>query len=108
MVPLVSGVEVAAGAMLLANRHVPLALALLAANVVNIAFHLLLLERTETPLAILVLILEGYLAWTYRDAYRGMLAARGRSRRSLPAPARPDPAPARVAGEPLKEGANRT
>jgi hypothetical protein len=76
MFPLIKGTEVVAGTLLLSNRFLPLALALLAPNVVNIlAFHVFL-EPAGVGLALLVLFLEVYLAWAYRDAYRPMLAAR--------------------------------
>jgi uncharacterized membrane protein YphA (DoxX/SURF4 family) len=73
---LVMATQLAAGALLLANRFVPLALALIAPVVVNIlAFHLFL-APSGLPLARVVLVLEVYLAWTYRAAFRAMLAAR--------------------------------
>jgi hypothetical protein len=62
------------GTLLLANRFVPLALALLAPFVVNsVAFHAFL-ERSGLPVAFTVLALLVYLAWSYRKAYRPMLA----------------------------------
>lgn len=74
MFPLIKGTEVVAGALLLSNRYVPLALALLAPIVVNIvAFHTFL---TPSPVAWLILALELYLAFAYRAAFRPMLAAR--------------------------------
>jgi hypothetical protein len=76
MFPLIKGVEVVAGALLLSNRFVPLALALLAPNVVNIVLFHAFLEPSAIALALVVLALEIYLAWSYRDAYRPMLAAR--------------------------------
>src|SRR5262245_53295363 len=74
MFPLIKGTEVVAGALLLGNRYVPLALTLLAPVVVNIvAFHALLSPGLALPLA--VLALELYLAWSYRRAYAGVLQA---------------------------------
>jgi hypothetical protein len=76
MFKLVCGTEALVGALLLANRFVPLALALLAPVVVNIvAFHLFL-EPGGLPVAVVVAVLETYLAWSYRAAFRPMLAAR--------------------------------
>ena len=76
MFPLIKGTEVIGGALLLSNRFVTLALALLAPIVVNIvAFHAFLAPSGGGP-AYLALILELYLAWSYRDAYRPMLASR--------------------------------
>jgi uncharacterized membrane protein YphA (DoxX/SURF4 family) len=76
MLPLIMGTQVLCGALLLANRFVPLALALIAPVVVNIvAFHAFL-EPAGLPMAAVVLALELYLAWAYRSAFRPMLAAR--------------------------------
>jgi hypothetical protein len=76
MFPLIKGTEVIGGALLLSNRFVTLALALLAPIVVNIvAFHAFLAPSGAGP-AYLALILEVYLAWSYRGAYRPMLASR--------------------------------
>jgi uncharacterized membrane protein YphA (DoxX/SURF4 family) len=76
MFPLVSGTQVLVGALLLLNRFVPLALALIAPVVVNIiAFHIFL-SRSGLGIAIFVVVLELYLAWAYRNAYRSMLRPR--------------------------------
>ena len=76
MVQLVSGTQVIVGALLLTNRFVPLALALIAPVIVNIiAIHIFLAPAAAPP-AVVVLMLELYLAWAYRDAFRPMLAPR--------------------------------
>ena len=76
MFPLIKGTEVVGGLLLLGNRFVPLALALLAPVLVNIfAFHLFL-EPASIGMAALLLGLELFLAWSYRDAFRSMLRAR--------------------------------
>jgi len=73
---LVKGTELLAAVLLLANRFVPLALALLAPVVVNIvAFHVFL-EPSGTGFSLIVLLLELSLAWACRKAYLPMLAAR--------------------------------
>ena len=69
-------VEVASGLLLLIGRFVPLALALLAPVVVNIIMFHAFLAPAGLPVPILVLALELGLAWSYRDAFRPMLAAR--------------------------------
>jgi len=75
---LIFGTQVTAGALLLLNRFVPLALALIAPVVVNIvAFHVFL-APSGIPMAALVLALEIYLAWAHRSAFRPMLAMRAR------------------------------
>jgi hypothetical protein len=76
MLPLIGGTMLIVGTCLLANRFVPLALALFAPFIVNsLAFHLFL-ERTGLPMAAVFAGLELYLAWTYRAAFKPMLAAR--------------------------------
>ena len=73
---LLKGTEVLAGAMLLANRFVPLALAALAPIVINIfAFHAFLAPG-GVIIAALVVALELYLAWAYRAAFKPMLDSR--------------------------------
>lgn len=72
----VSGTEVLVAVMLLTNRFVPLALALLAPVVVGIlTFHIALAPATIGP-GIAVLVMELYLAWAYRGAFRPMLKAK--------------------------------
>jgi uncharacterized membrane protein YphA (DoxX/SURF4 family) len=65
--------ETLAGALLLANRFVPLALAVLAPIVINITAFIAFLMPTGLPIAVMLVALEGYLAWAYRDAYLPML-----------------------------------
>src|SRR5690242_17046592 len=73
--PLLKGIEVTVGALLLANRLVPLALTLVAPIIVNIvAFHVFL---APSPLMVAFLLAsEIFLAWVYRSAFQGVLAAR--------------------------------
>ena len=82
MFPLIKGTEVIVGILLLSNRFVPLALALIAPVIVNIcAFHAFL-APTGLGMALVILALELGLAWAYRSAFRPMLAM------STPPPAR--------------------
>jgi uncharacterized membrane protein YphA (DoxX/SURF4 family) len=72
----VSGAEVLVAAMLLTNRFVPLALALLAPIIVGIiTFHIAIQPATIGP-GMVVLAMELYLAWAYRSAFRPMLRAK--------------------------------
>jgi uncharacterized membrane protein YphA (DoxX/SURF4 family) len=72
MLPLIGATEVVFGALLLAGRFVPLALTVLAPIVVNVAlFHVVLVPGL--PMVVLLLACELYLAWVYRDAFRGLL-----------------------------------
>jgi uncharacterized membrane protein YphA (DoxX/SURF4 family) len=82
MFPLIKGTEVVAGALLLGGVFVPLALLLLAPLVVNIvAFHVALAPG-GMAVAGLVLALMVYLAWAYRESFRGVLATRAQTQPS--------------------------
>ena len=76
MMPMTAAVEVVVGILLLVNRFVPLALALLAPVVVNIvAFHTFLMPD-GIVMVYAIAALEIYLAWAYRAAFRPMLRAK--------------------------------
>jgi putative oxidoreductase len=71
--PIVKVLEVVLGAMIIFNFKRPLALVLLAPIVVCILlFHLLI--AGEPIMAIVLTGLLGFLLWSYRDRYAGMLA----------------------------------
>jgi hypothetical protein len=76
MFPLIKGTELVSGLLLLSRRLAPLGLVLLAPVLVNIiAFHVFLApEGLAIPLVLVGV--EVGLAWTYRSAYRPLLAAR--------------------------------
>lgn len=76
MIPLIKGTEVVAGLLLLGNRFVPLALTLLAPVLVNIVAYHLFLAPGGLVIPVLLLAAELYLAWSYRDVWKTMLAAR--------------------------------
>jgi uncharacterized membrane protein YphA (DoxX/SURF4 family) len=78
MFPLIKGTELIAGLLLLSNRFVPLALVLLAPVLVNIALFHAVLEPAGMAIVVLSLALELYLAYAYRDAWRGVLAIKAR------------------------------
>ena len=72
MFPLIKGTEVLGGLLLLSGRLVPLALLLLAPVIVNIVgFHFVL--APPNPVTFLVLALPLYLAWVYRNNFKGVL-----------------------------------
>ena len=76
MFPLIMGTQTIVGVLLLGNRFVPLALVLIAPVVVNIiGFHVFLAPAGIGP-GVVVLVLEIYLVWVYRNLYRSMLAPR--------------------------------
>jgi len=83
--PLLKGTELFAGAAFLSNRLAALAVVLIAPVVVNIlAFHVFL-APDGLALALILLGLEAYLAWTYRDVYRPLFQGQGRRRLELEA-----------------------
>ena len=76
MMQLISVTQLVVGALLLANRFVPLALALIAPFFVNsILFHTFL-EHSGLPMALTFVAIELYLVKQNWSAYRPMLAAR--------------------------------
>jgi len=69
----IKALELAIGLLLLSNRLVPLALALLAPILVGItAFHILL-EPAGLLVPLVLVALELIVAWSYRDAFAPML-----------------------------------
>ena len=76
MFPLIKSVEVVAGLMLLLGRYVPLGLVLLAPVIINILLFHVFLAPGGLVLALVLLLSELYLAWSYRDLYRPMFTAR--------------------------------
>jgi hypothetical protein len=76
MVQLLKGTETLVGALLLANRFVPLALTLLAPVMVNILCYHAFLAPSGIGLALVLFALQLTLAWQHRRAYRALLSAR--------------------------------
>lgn len=70
----VKAVELGAGLLLLSNRYVPLALALLLPDVAAIALYHLLLDPAFLWIVPVVGGLEAFLLWAYRGSFRGVLA----------------------------------
>ena len=71
-----SAVELAGGALLLANRYVPLGLVLLGPVIVNIFFYHLLMDRSGLIIAIVVVILWGFVALRHRQYFSGLFVQR--------------------------------
>jgi uncharacterized membrane protein YphA (DoxX/SURF4 family) len=73
----VFGAQLIAGALLLANRFVPLAVVILAAVIANIiAIHITMWPATLVPMPLVVTILWFAVAWRVRDRLNPLLAAR--------------------------------
>ena len=77
MMPMIAITQIVAGLMLVANRFVPLALTLLAPFFVNSVLFHLFLEPSGLPPALVFTALNLALAWAHRDAFRGVLSAKG-------------------------------
>ena len=67
--PLLKITELICGILLLSGRFVPLALVILAPIVVNIFFVHLTIAREGLPIAVIVVAMELFLAYYYRDAF---------------------------------------
>jgi len=76
--PVATTVELVSGLLLLTGVAVPLALTLLAPIILNIFLFHLRLAPEGLPLGSLVLILNLFLAWAYRGAFRGVLSFRAK------------------------------
>jgi uncharacterized membrane protein YphA (DoxX/SURF4 family) len=89
--PLLAVTQTVAGAALLVRRFVPLALAVLAPIIVNIFAIHLFLAPSGIPHSVVMLALEIFLVWSYRDAFRPLVRAHhaiasGTSERAAGAP----------------------
>ncbi len=71
----VKAVEVLAGLMILTGRFLPLGLILLAPVTVHILLFHLFLDPAGMGMAIFVVAMQLFLAWSYRDSYSGILQA---------------------------------
>jgi putative oxidoreductase len=70
----IGGLQVIGGLLLLIGRFVPLGLTILGAIIVNIwVFHILMAPEGIGP-AVVVGVLELFLVWRHRDAFRGILS----------------------------------
>jgi hypothetical protein len=76
LLALEKGVEIIAGLLLLIRKWVPLALVVLSSIIVNIlAFHIFV-DSDLLLLAIFIVLLEGILAWSYRDSFKGLFESK--------------------------------
>ena len=75
MFPLVKGTEVVAGALLLADRYVPLALLFLAPIVLNIVAYHGILAPAGVALPLILTAAGSYLAWVHRARFAAVLQA---------------------------------
>lgn len=73
MFPLIKGVEVLAGLMLLTGRFVPLGLLLLSPIVVNIAAFHVFLTPGEVGMSAALVAMLAFLGYAYRGSFRAAL-----------------------------------
>ena len=78
MFPFVKVTEIIGGALLLAGFFVPLAMTILAPITLNILVFHLFLEPSGTPMALVLVALQVFLAWAYRDSFAGVLNAKAK------------------------------
>jgi len=78
LVPVLKVTELVAGILLLAGFLVPLALTVLAPIVIMIVLFHVFLDPAGMAMAIMVLVLEVFLAWSYRDSFKGVLNPRAK------------------------------
>lgn len=71
---IIKTIEVVGGLLLLSNRFVPLALALLIPDVVNITAYHILLDPRNWFIVPFLLILTGILAFSYREYFRSLFS----------------------------------
>jgi putative oxidoreductase len=69
----IGGFQLLAGLLLLIGKFVPLALAILAAIIVNIMIFHTLMAPEGFPPALVVTVLELFLLWRYREAFIPLL-----------------------------------
>lgn len=75
MFPLIKGIEVVGGLLLLANRAVPFALVILAPIVVNIAAYHIVLEPGY-GMVITLGVLTSYLAYVHREQFAPLFTSK--------------------------------
>jgi len=68
-------VELTSGLMILTGRFLPLGLILLAPVSVNILLFHGFLDPAGLGMAIFIIVMQLFLAWTYRDSFSGVLQA---------------------------------
>jgi hypothetical protein len=75
MIQLIFAAQVIGGVLVLAGVLVPLGLVILAPVIVNIFFFHLVLAPSGLPLAMIVVILEVFMAWCYRDKFAPLFSS---------------------------------
>jgi putative oxidoreductase len=74
--PMLKGIEVVLGALLLIGLFVPLALVILMPISINILLFHAFLTPGNTLMGIVIVLIHVYLAWAYRDYYKPLFIRR--------------------------------
>jgi len=74
-VPMLKVVELVSGILFVTGRFVPLATILIAPIIVNIFAYHAFIDNSGLPVAIFLVLANIFVAYNYRDAYRGILKA---------------------------------
>jgi uncharacterized membrane protein YphA (DoxX/SURF4 family) len=74
--PLLKATELGCGLLFLANRFVPLAWVILSPVIVQIAALHFLYEHNGAALAAVIVLLQIYLGWAYRNYFRSVVVAK--------------------------------
>lgn len=72
--PMLKGLEVVLGAMLLIGLFVPLALVVLMPISINILLFHAFLTPGNSAMGVVIVLVHLYLAWSYRDYYKPLLS----------------------------------
>jgi putative oxidoreductase len=73
---LIKGTELICGLALVIGRFVPLAAVILCPIIINIVFVHALLMPAQLPIALALLLGDLFVAYCYRENYKGLLAAK--------------------------------
>ena len=71
--PMLKGLEVVLGALLLMGLFVPLSLVVLAPISINILLFHAFLSPENTVMGIVIVVIHAYLTWAYRDYFKPLL-----------------------------------
>jgi putative oxidoreductase len=74
MVPMIKIVELVCGMAFLTGYFVPLATVLIAPIIVNIFMFHAFVDRSGLPVAVFLVLANAFVAYYYRESYRGLLA----------------------------------
>lgn len=75
-VPMLKVVELISGILFVTGRFVPLATILIAPIIVNIFAYHAFIDNSGLPVAIFLVLANIFVAYNYREAYRGILSAK--------------------------------